>query len=195
MKFFCLRTLITTGAIAIGVVSITQQPGWTQYNRGFYCDMSTGKPITMYRNSSGEREPWIRWTSNFFQNSGYDNFTRCREVSRRLEIYRQQRRLRFITVGMMNRQRVVCTASQINGRCERLIFTLKPGQDAVATLDNLLAWRKGETGTPSLYESASSPYIDVSSRLDSDSDTPSVVSPTNSQHEPQSPTSNPDREL
>ncbi|HIK07726.1 MAG TPA: hypothetical protein IGS40_24055 [Trichormus sp. M33_DOE_039] len=193
MKFSFLRAVITTGAIAIGAVSILQQPGWTQHTRGFYCDTSTGNPITMYRNSSGGREPWIRWTSNFFQNSGYDIWTRCREVSSRLEIYRQQKRLRFITVGIMNRQRVVCTASKINGRCERLIFTLKPGQDAIATLDNLLAWREGQTETPSLYESASSPYIDVSSHLESD--TTPVVSPSNSQPEPQTPASNTTREL
>lgn len=193
MKFSYLRTAIATSAIAIGAVTAMQQPGWTENPQGFYCDTSTGNPITVYRNSSGGREPWIRWTSNFFKNSGYNSFTRCQEVSGRLETYRRQKSLRFITVGIMNRQRVVCTASQVNGRCEGLIFTLKPGQDAVRTLENLLAWREGQAGKPSLYESGEIPYIDVSGRLNNDT-TPGV-SPSDSQTVPQPPSANTTREL
>ncbi|MBD2518377.1 hypothetical protein H6G93_26095 [Nostoc sp. FACHB-973] len=193
MKFSFLRVILATGAIAISAVSNVQQPGWAQNAKGFYCDTSTGKPITMYRNSDGGLEPWIRWTSSFFEKGGYDSLTRCQEVSGRLETYRQQKQLKLITVGIMNRQRVVCTASQVNGRCEGLIFTLKPGQDAVKTLNNLLAWREGQAGAPSLYESGEIPYIDVSSRLGSD-ETP-VVSPNNSEPTPQQPDSNTTREL
>lgn len=185
MKFSSLRTAIATGAIAIGAVASLQQPGKAEYPKGFYCDTSTGQPITVYRNGSGGVEPWIRWTSDYFSDSGYKPEVRCQEVTARLETYRKQRSLRFITVGIINRQRVVCTASQVNGRCEGLIFTLKPGQDAVRTLVNLLAWREGLAGTPSLYESGSIPYIDVSSHLDKD--TTPVESPNNSQ--PTSPAS------
>ncbi|UKO99314.1 COP23 domain-containing protein [Nostoc sp. UHCC 0870] len=190
MKISSLITIFTASAIAIGTVINTQQPGWTQNTRGFYCDTSTGKPITMYRNDIGGIEPWIRWTSNL---GGYDSLTRCREVSGRLETYRQQKRLRFITVGIMNRQRVVCTASQFNGRCEGLIYTLKPKQDAVTTLNNLLAWREGRAGTPSLYESGEIPYIDVSSYLGEDN-TP-APSTNNSQPAPQQPSPGNLREL
>ncbi|MEJ1933833.1 COP23 domain-containing protein, partial [Nostoc sp. NIES-2111] len=193
MKHSVLRTVITTSAIAISTLASLQQPGRAEYTKGFYCDTSTGQPVTVYRNASGGLEPWIRWTSEFFKKSGYNSVDRCLEVSGRLETYRQQKSLRFITVGIINRQRVVCTASQVNGRCEGLIFTLKPGQDAVKTLVNLLAWREGQAGTPSLYESGEIPYIDVSSRIDSN--TTPVVSPNNSQPTPQSPSANTNREL
>jgi hypothetical protein len=193
MKLSVLRTVITTSAIAIGALASLQQPGRAEYTKGFYCDTSTGQPVTVYRNASGGLEPWIRWTSEFFKKSGYNSVDRCREVSGRLETYRQQKSLRFITVGIINRQRVVCTASQVNGRCEGLIFTLKPGQDAVKTLVNLLAWREGQAGTPSLYESGEIPYIDVSSRLDSN--TTPVVSPNNSQPTSQPASANTGREL
>jgi hypothetical protein len=86
-------------------------------------------------------------------------------VSGRLEKYRSNEQLKYITVGIMNGQKVVCTASQVNGRCEDLIYTLKPNQDAVQTLNNLLSWREGQAGAPSLYESGEIPYIDVSERL------------------------------
>jgi len=43
---------------------------------------------------------------------------------------------------------------------------LKPNPDAVKTLNNLLAWREGQAGAPSLSESKDSiPFIDVSGRL------------------------------
>jgi hypothetical protein len=159
----CSLGLITTcGAIAFNAI-----PGRTQA-AGFTCDNSSGSPTTVYYNRQGGQEPWIRWVSNSFAGAGYDPLTRCREVSNRLETYRSNKQLKYITVGMMNRQPVVCTASQVNGRCEGLIFTLKRGQDAVRTLNNLLAWREGQAATPSLRESGAVPYIDVSARLQDD---------------------------
>jgi Circadian oscillating protein COP23 len=105
---------------------------------------------------------------------------RCEEVSGRLETYRRNGQLKFITVGRMNNQNVICTASQINGRCEGLIYTLKPSQDAIRTLNNFLAWREGQAGAPSLSESRQVPYIDVSSRLD-DGNAPASPAPNNTQ--------------
>jgi hypothetical protein len=92
-------------------------------------------------------------------------------VSDRLETYRRNRQLQFITVGRMNNQNVICSASQENVPCENLIYTLKAGQDPIATLYNFLAWREGQAATPSLFESSqpSVPYIDVRDRLGDDS--------------------------
>lgn len=188
MKLQSLTTVFTVGAIAFGATVSLHQPSYAQA-RGFYCDRSTGVPVTVYQTYSGAREPWIRWTSNYFTQSGYDPVQRCEEVSARLETYRLSKKLRFITVGIMNGQRVVCTASRFNGRCEGLIFTLKPREDGVRTLNNLLAWRDGQAGAPSLYESGTVPYIDVSDRLGQDtnptpSSTPSNVEPVPSQPQP-----------
>ncbi|MEA5621196.1 COP23 domain-containing protein [Cronbergia sp. UHCC 0137] len=173
-------------AIALGTTVSLHQPSYAQ-TRGFYCDRSTGVPVTVYQNSQGTTEPWIKWTSNHFRYSGYDPVTRCQEVSGRLETYRRNKQLKLITVGKMNGQNVVCTASQVNGRCEGLIFTLKRGQDAVKTLTNLLAWREGQAGTPSLSESIQL-YIDVSGRLGEDTDgTTQPTTPTNVQPTPSQP--------
>jgi hypothetical protein len=58
-------------------------------------------------------------------------------------------------------------ASKDRGPCEGIIYTLKPGQDGVQALNNLFAWRKGEEGLESNYESVTAiPYIDVGTRLD-----------------------------
>lgn len=187
MKLQSLTTVFTAGAIALCTAVSLHQPSYAQA-QGFYCDRSTGVPVTMYQNSQGNIEPWIRWTSNHFKKAGYDPVTRCQEVSGRLETYRRNKQLKFITVGRMNRQSVVCTASQVNGRCEGLIFTLKPREDAVKTLNNLLAWREGQAGAPSLNESGAVPYIDVSERLGEQTDNPtSTTKPSNVQPVPSQP--------
>ena len=122
-------------------------------------------PVTVYQNAQGAVEPWIEWTSDYFSGSGYDPATRCQLVSQRLESYRRNRMLRYITVGQMNGQNVICTANQVNGVCQNLIYTLRPGQDPIGSLYNLLAWRQGQVGMPSTEESSQIPYIDVREKL------------------------------
>jgi len=182
-----LTSLLKKGAIAIasltvlGVVSASKasysQPAPGQ--SGFYCDTSESIPTTVYQNTQGGREPWIKWSSSIFP-PPYTPLTRCKQVSDRLETYWRNRELKLITVGKMNGQNVICTASRVNGRWEKLIYTLKPGQDPIRTLNNFLAWREGQAGTPSLFESTvrQRPYIDVSDRLEYDTE---VETPTRSE--------------
>jgi hypothetical protein len=122
----------------------------------------------MYQNSQGVREPWIKWTSDYFSGSGWNPLTRCREVSDRLETYRRNRQLKYVTWGRMNNQNVICTALNEGDPCVGLIYTLKPYQNPRQTLDHFFAWREGQAGLPSLYESAGKPrlYIDVRARLE-----------------------------
>lgn len=190
--------MVLAGSMTIGSVIWGAKPSYSELapgQKGFYCDTSTGVPTTIYQNSQGDREPWIKWESNNFHD--YDPLKRCQEVSGRLETYRKNKGLKYITVGKMNNEQVICTASQVNGRCKGLIYTLKPGQDAVATLNKLLAWREGQAGVTSLSENAPIPYIDVSGRIEYDSDTPTInVAPIKTPEVvPQPPASNGSREL
>ncbi|MBP0014682.1 MAG: COP23 domain-containing protein [Roseofilum sp. SBFL] len=173
MKKLSVIQILTAGAIALSTAMIgTQSHGQPAPGQsGFWCATSSGAPATLYQNRQGGVEPWIYWTSDAFSGSGYTPERRCQEVSSRLETYRRNRQLQFITVGRMNNQNVICTASQVNGRCENLIYTLKAGQDPIATLYNFLAWREGQAATPSLFESTqpSAPYIDLRDRLGDDS--------------------------
>ncbi|MEM7595546.1 MAG: COP23 domain-containing protein, partial [Cyanobacteria bacterium P01_A01_bin.83] len=134
---------------------------------GFRCDTSGNVPTTMYQSSQGNQEPWIQWVSDHFSGSGWSPDARCQEVSARLETYRKNKKLRYVTLGTVNNQTVICVASKDQGPCEGIIYTLKPGQDGIKALNNLFAWRKGEEGLQSNYESATAiPYIDVGTRLD-----------------------------
>lgn len=155
-------------AIALGTLMVDSQPSHAlpaSGESGFWCSTSTGTPVTVYQNRQGAIEPWIEWASDYFSASGYDPSTRCQLVSQRLEIYRRNRQLKYISVGQMNGQNVICTANQINGVCQNLIYTLRRDQDPVGALYNLLAWRQGQVGMPSLDESGKIPYIDVREKL------------------------------
>jgi serine protease Do len=133
---------------------------------GFLCDTSTGGPVTVYQNAQGLREPWIRWSSNFFSRSGYDPLTRCQQVTQRLEIYRRNKQLNYVTVGIVNNQKAICTTSRINGACEGLIYTLRRDQDPIPALNTFFVWLANQKAKPSLYESGTIPYINVQERLE-----------------------------
>lgn len=159
MKLASLTNVLVAGVIALSATATINQPSQAESRRGFYCDTSGNKPVTVYTNPRGVSEPWIRWTSNYFRDAGYNKLTRCQDVSQRLDNYRRNRDLRFITVGKMNGQNVICTANQVNGRCGKLILTLKPNEDGVQALNNLLAWRQP------LSKSNRTPYVDLREHL------------------------------
>lgn len=205
MKRQIERQLLTVlaGAIAIGSLTISAKPSQSQSTSGFMCDASSGSPATVYQNRQGVREVWINWVSDYFRDSGYDPMTRCREVSGRLESFRQNKQLKYVTVGYMNGQRVICTASKVNGRCDGLIYTLKPGQDSIRTLYQFMGLREGQAGASSLSESGDMPYIDARPRLGEEGGN-SVAppapannqpAPVNNQPAPQQPTGGGMREL
>jgi hypothetical protein len=162
-----LTKVLAATAIAFSSVTVAFVPGYAQLSprqTGFWCRTSTGVPATVYQNPQGAIEPWIEWTSDYFSGSGYSPITRCQLVSQRLETYRRNRDLKYITTGQMNGQNVICTADRVNGICQNLIYTLRPGQ--------------GQVGMPSANESHSIPYIDVREKLgentESEAQLPSV---------------------
>lgn len=132
---------------------------------GFFCSTSASVPTTVYLNKQGTQEPWITWSSDYFTDSGWTPEKRCLEVSNRLETYRIKNQLQYVTSGVINNQKVICVAATQGAPCGGIIYTLKPGQDAIAALNNLFAWRKGEAGQTSNDETMEIPYIDVGSRL------------------------------
>lgn len=156
-------SLILLVSLFLGIKPSMTQP--IEGQKGFYCDTSDSVPSTIYQNAEGVKEVWIKWVSDTLAN--YDPLIRCQEVSDRFEKYRLSQQLKYITVGRINGQNVICTASVFNGVCEGLLFTLKPGQDPVTTLHQILDWQQDKASNPSLSESASA-YIDVSDRIEYD---------------------------
>ncbi|MEG4572410.1 COP23 domain-containing protein [Microcoleus sp. N3A4] len=149
--------------ISISRASSQSQPNLSQ--GGFVCDTSTGDPVTVYQNPQGFREPWIRWNSNFFSSSGYDPLTRCKQVTQRLENYSRNQQLNYVTVGIVNNQKAICTSSRVNGPCEGLIYTLRRDQDPAPALSSFFVWLTNQKARPSLFESSTVIYINVGERL------------------------------
>jgi len=169
-KQFHLTTLAIASTITIvsmgGINSAQAQNTSTTNTKGFKCDTSESIPTTMYHNSQGVKEPWIKWISEHFSDSNWSPVSRCQAVSERLEEYRLNGKLKYVTLGTQNQQQIICVASYDNGPCEGIVYTLKPGQDGIAALNNLFAWGSGQENLESNYESSSIiPYINVEEKL------------------------------
>ena len=134
--------------------------------RGFKCDTSSNIPTTVYHNAQGGKEEWIKWVSDHFAGSEWNPLFRCKTVSKRLEVYRSNGQLKYVTLGMQNNQQVICVASRDNGPCEGIVYTLRPGQDGIAALNNLFAWGSGQQNLAPSYEASTEiPYINLQERL------------------------------
>ena len=158
-------------AIATGTtVLLLSSSSQAQTQKGFVCDNSSEVPTTMYYNTQGDSEPWIKWVSEHFTEAEWTPQARCQTVSQRLEQYRQEGKLKYVTLGQENDQQIICVASRDNGPCEGIVYTLKPGQDGIAALNNLFAWGSGQQNLESNYESSSViPYINVGEKLSEES--------------------------
>jgi Circadian oscillating protein COP23 len=160
--------LLGTGISLVTISTAQSQTNPSQTNptqTGFSCNTSEDVPTTVYKNKQGIQEPWIKWSSDYFSDSGWTPQSRCQEVSNRLENYRRNNQLKYVTLGTVKNQTVICVANAKQAPCAGVIYTLKPGQNAIAALNNLFAWRKGEAGLQSSYETMEIPYIEVGSRL------------------------------
>ena len=131
--------------------------------QGFVCSTLSGVPTTLATMADGKQVPVIRWTSNVFDGAGWTPERRCQEVSARFDTLNKQGRLTFITTGRINGQPVICTAPSNGAGCDGLLYTLKPGQNATATLRNLLDVRL-KVRDP-LYETTGRLYVSMDELL------------------------------
>jgi hypothetical protein len=130
----------------------------------FYCQADDhGVPTTYVSGAYATEKPLIRWVSSYFADSGYDPMRRCEEVSDRFTRYYREGTLNYITTGIVNRLPVVCVSSQLGGPCNNVLITLKPGQDATNTVQQLFDVRVGRSGP--LEESGSRFYMDFNQHL------------------------------
>ncbi len=145
-------TLGIASLTAIGMTAAFDRPSFAQ-STSFFCGMSGNVPTTLARTSSGETREVIRWVSYHFTDSGYDPQTRCEQVSNRFQTIHQRGYLDFITAGYLNGMPAIC-AGNGSSPCssDRLLFTLKPGQNAAREIQQLFNIKASSAAAP-LYES------------------------------------------
>lgn len=105
-----------------------------QTKRNVYnCINYQGKPSTVVDTDKG-RILLIAWESDFFRGSGWTPQKRCDEVSRRFQEFSDNKQLRYLTTGTMNRQKVICVGKATGGstyQCidDGLLLTLEGNND------------------------------------------------------------------
>ena len=80
----------------------------------------------------------------------------------RFQQFHATNNLKFITTGRMNNLPVICVANSDGGACAGLLYTLKPGQNATATLRKVLDIQT-KPGSGPLEETTSRLYVNVDS--------------------------------
>lgn len=141
------------------------------------CGDVNGVPATVVTTKSGKQVPIIYWQSDVFAASGWTPTRRCQEVSSRFQEYHQAGSLEFITTGRMNGLPVICVSKSDGGGCVGLLYTLKPGQNATATLQRVLDIQ-AKPGAAPLQETTARLYVNFDSMVRSKARaSPSLVQP------------------
>lgn len=155
IKWQSLTAAVTLGVIAIGAVTAFNQPSYAQ-GTTFFCGVSSDGIPTTYANTKRGTVAVVKWTSEAFSYSGYTPERRCQEVSSRFQRHHDRGQLNFLTAGYLNGQPAIC-AGNSNPPCTdaKLLFTLKPGSDAAARIQQIFNISVGASNAP-LYESRDS---------------------------------------
>jgi len=140
------------------------------------CMNADGVPATVVQTKSGKQVPIIYWKSQTFSSSGWTPERRCQEVSARFQTYHSSGTLEYITTGRMNGLPVICVAKTDGGACAGLLYTLKPGQNATATLKKLFDVRT-KPGAAPLEETTARMYLSVDSIIRNKSGAAPATSP------------------
>jgi len=161
-KWQSLTAAVTLGAIAIGTVTAFNQPSYAQDTTTFFCGVSNDGIPTTFANTSRGTVQVVKWTSEFFTDSGYSPERRCQEVSSRFQRHYSSGQLNFLTAGYLNGQPAIC-AGNSSPPCtsEKLLFTLKPGSDAAARIQQIFYIGSGASNAPLLESSDPSPTVDL----------------------------------
>jgi hypothetical protein len=113
----------------------------------------------------------VRWKSQYFSGSQFDNQRRCQIASQRFQNLWNAGQLNFITHGKINNLPVICGVDREGGNCtsQNVLFTLKPHSNPELTIAQLTNVIAGRASSGAIYESGSSgptqTYVSVSSLM------------------------------
>jgi hypothetical protein len=167
-KYKLLKSIFVASSIALAIGAIATYANYATAQNGvqakaFVCGKSKGAPATIAQTNRGDI-PVIIWSSQRFLEAGYSPEKRCQQVSARFQQFFRNKKLDYLTTGMLNNQQVICVADRKGGNCTGLLFTLKPGSNPNQVLSSLLAVRSRASSVP-LNESSSRIYINLSEYL------------------------------
>ena len=103
----------------------------------------------------------VRWKYDWFSNSDYNPQRRCQEVSSRFQAAYDNQSINYITNGIHNSQRVICTSSEKGGTCDTTLLTLRPNDDSLEILTQLKQTLKGQGTGPIEHSSKRQTYYKI----------------------------------
>ncbi|AFY42378.1 COP23 domain-containing protein [Nostoc sp. PCC 7107] len=134
-----LMGIAATSVAALGMIATIDQPSYAG-GTIFKCEKRQGIPITVAQTQDGRKVPMIQWSSQDYFTREWNSERRCYEVSRRFQKSYDNGKLKYIKTGILRGEPVVCAAVNQNAPCtdSSLLFTLKRGSNAKATLRRLM---------------------------------------------------------
>jgi Circadian oscillating protein COP23 len=107
----------------------------------FVCESIDNQSTVTYHPIDRPRDRYP-WAVPSTMGSTWNASKRCTEIARRLEAYRRDG-LKELRTEVKNQYSTVCVTTERNNEC-RIVFTVPPGQDAIATRDAcsaILPWQ------------------------------------------------------
>lgn len=139
---FALRRCVGLGCVGLssfGLLVLALVPAQAQVtepptpDQRFTCEVDLGGDYTvMYRPESDPTRSYS-WAKPQELGGGWTAERRCQTISARLEQYRPDGLIELQT-GVENGYDIVCATTEVSDEC-RIVFTVPPGQDAIATRD------------------------------------------------------------
>lgn len=113
----------------------------------YSCINQQGKPMTVVDTIRG-RIKLIVWESDYFRASGWTPEKRCQEVTQRFQKFSDEKMLRFIANGTLQKYPVLCVSpessnqpltreAKINCREDNLLITLEPRDNPIEVMKKL----------------------------------------------------------
>jgi hypothetical protein len=153
MRLPSLTSILSFSAVALATTLMSTSPASSQ-QATFVCETNTeGSPATIVKTQKHGDVTIITWNSGFFEDSGFDNQTRCDMVSKKFQDFHNQGSLKYFTAGSANKQPIICAVPSTNSPCnsDSQLFTLKPESNAEETLHKLFDVRSSAS-PEGLYE-------------------------------------------
>lgn len=144
MKRFDLTSILSLSAVTLATTLMSSKPAFSQ-QATFACGTNEGSPATIVKTAQHGDVTIITWDSSFFQDSGFDNQTRCNMVTKKFQSLYDQGSLKYFTAGSANKQPIICAVPSMDSPCnsDSQLFTLKPDSNAEETLQKLFGIRRG----------------------------------------------------
>jgi Circadian oscillating protein COP23 len=167
LKQLGLLPVLATVTLAGLSPLMAEQPGLAQSTTKYFCDTSGRVPATVAQTARGKVKV-VSWNTTL-GGGQFDPVTRCQQVSARFQTLSESKMLRFITTGRQNGQNIICVAAERNGGClpngNGLLFTLRPGANPRATLQQMVNISRMATSGPIMESSQQRLYVNMDELL------------------------------